>query len=254
MNAIISATTSRRCGVNWRSSATKPPSRSTRFAAISSNGSRCAKRYIWWRNYDQAAERSERENTSRWYRTIPRRHRSRRDSRVDKFEIEVGEETSPHMILHNISPEIQARLARQMDRFFCLSLVPSKYRQYPFGRAACNVLGYLGTARPEEIVADADFTDAQVQERWIEQAMRLWPETSVDRYGVSTFRELRKYWPADLVGRAGIESLCENTLRGTTGQNRDGRRNRRHRRQNRRRLGQERAHLHRYPASTGHRE
>jgi penicillin-binding protein 2 len=136
---------------------------------------------------------------------------------VDKFEVEVGEETSPHMILHNISPEIQARLARQEDRFFCLSLVPSKYRRYPFGRAGCNVLGYLGTARPEEIVADADFTDAQVQDRWSEEAMRLWPQGALDKYGVPTFRELRKYWPADLVGRTGIEALCEDTLRGTRG-------------------------------------
>ena len=31
------------------------------------------------------------------------------------------------------------------------------------------------------------------------------------------FPGIAKYWPADLVGRAGIESLCENTLRGTRG-------------------------------------
>ncbi len=179
------------------------------------------KRYIWWRNYDQAEEKSKRENSSSWYRkflsdTAPD-EAGPDAAEVDKFEVEVGEETSPHMILHNIPPEIQARLARQEDRFFCLSLVPSKYRQYPFGRAACNVLGYLGTARPEEIVADADFTDAQVQERWSDQALRLWSQTALDHYGVSTFRELRKYWPADQVGRTGIEALCENTLRGTRG-------------------------------------
>jgi penicillin-binding protein 2 len=45
----------------------------------------------------------------------------------------------------------------------------------------------------------------------------MWPQSAVDRYGVSTFRELRKYWPADQVGRTGIESLCEDTLRGTRG-------------------------------------
>jgi cell division protein FtsI/penicillin-binding protein 2 len=179
------------------------------------------KRYIWWRNYDKSEAKSKRENSSSWYRkflsdTAPD-ETGPDAAEVDKFEVEVGEETSPHMILHNIPPEIQVRLARQEDRFFCLSLVPSKYRQYPFGRAACNVLGYLGTARPEEIVADADFTDAQVQERWSDQALRLWPQSELDRYGVPTFRELRKYWPADQVGRTGIEALCEDTLRGTRG-------------------------------------
>jgi penicillin-binding protein 2 len=174
------------------------------------------KRYIWWRNYQPAAERSQRENSSGWYREFLS-DSAPDETTFDKFEVEVGEETSPHMILHNISPEIQARLARETDRFFSLSLVPSKFRAYPFGRAACNVLGYLGTARPEEIAADADFTDAQVQDRWSAQALRLWPQASLDRWGISTFRELRKYWPADLVGRTGIEALCENTLRGTRG-------------------------------------
>jgi len=174
------------------------------------------KRYIWWRSYELASARSERENASKWYRqfladTAPD------DSAVDKFEVEVGEETAPHVILHRISSDIQARLARQGDRFFCLTLVPSKYREYPYTRAACNVLGYLDTARPEEIAADADSTDEQVQARWSTEAQRLWPQDELDRYGLSTFRELRKYWPADLVGRTGIETLCENTLRGTRG-------------------------------------
>ena len=104
------------------------------------------KRYEWWRGYEQAMQRSKGENSSSWYRQFMSDN-APDESTADKFEVEVHEEISPHVILHNIPPEIQARLARQEDRYFCLSLQPSKYRQYPFGRAACNVLGYLDTAR-----------------------------------------------------------------------------------------------------------
>ncbi|MGD0766741.1 MAG: penicillin-binding transpeptidase domain-containing protein [Tepidisphaeraceae bacterium] len=168
------------------------------------------KRYIWWYSYEQAIQRSKQENSSSWYRQFLS-DSSPDESAADQFEVEVGEETSPHVILHNVPPEIQARLARQEERFFCLSLQPSKYRQYPFGRAACNVLGYLDTARPEETTADAG------EEYWTGQARRLWPGDWFDRYGVAAFRELRKYWPNDQAGRAGVESLCESTLRGTRG-------------------------------------
>jgi penicillin-binding protein 2 len=121
------------------------------------------------------------------------------------------------MILHNISPEIQAELARQQDRFFCLTLVPSKYREYRFGRVGCNVLGYLGSVRPEEVNFDAAFSDNQLQQYWSDQAAQYWSPDLLAGYGVSAFRELRKYWPNDQAGRAGVESLCEETLRGTRG-------------------------------------
>jgi penicillin-binding protein 2 len=174
------------------------------------------KRYIWWHNFEDASNRSERENATSWYRhflidSAPD------ESAMDKFEIEVGEETSPHMILHNISPEIQAQLARQQSRFFCLSLVPSKYREYRFGRVACNVLGYLGSVRPEEVNFDAKFADTQLQQYWSDAAAQYWSPDPLATYGVTAFRELRKYWPNDQAGRAGVEAMCEETLRGTRG-------------------------------------
>ncbi len=172
------------------------------------------KRYIWWRNYEQAAG-SERGNSS-WYRHFLL-DSAPDESTIDKFEVEVGEETSPHMILHNISPEVQARLARQQDRFFCLSLAPSKYRQYRFGRVGCNILGYLGSVRPDEVNFGVGLSDTQLQQYWSDQAGRFWPAGWLKRYGLSAFRELRRYWPADQAGRAGVEALCEQTLRGTRG-------------------------------------
>jgi cell division protein FtsI/penicillin-binding protein 2 len=174
------------------------------------------KRYIWWRNYEEATARSERENSTSWYRhflvdSAPD------ETAMDKFEIEVGEETSPHVILHNISPEIQAHLARQQERFFCLSLVPSKYREYRFGRVGCNVVGNLGAVRPDEVTFDAGFSDSQLQQYWSNEAGQYWQTDLLGKFGITPFRELRKYWPSDLAGRAGIEALCEETLRGTRG-------------------------------------
>lgn len=174
------------------------------------------KRYIWWRNYEQTAARSERENSSSWYRRFLL-DSAPDESTIDKFEVEVGEETSPHMILHNISSEVQGRLAREQERFFCLSLVPSKYREYRFGRVGCNILGYLGSARPDEVNFGAGLSDSQLQQYWSAQAGWFWTADLLEHYGLSAFQELRKYWPTDQAGRAGIEALCEHTLRGTRG-------------------------------------
>jgi penicillin-binding protein 2 len=165
------------------------------------------KRLVWWRNYQKSEGHESDGNSTAWYRQFLGDNSSD-ESVIDKFEGEVKEETTPHMILHNIPPDIQARLAREQSRFFCLTLVPSKFRDYAFKRVACNVLGYLDTVRPDEVASEADFTD---------QAARSWTSDLLNRYGLSEFLELRMYLPTDLAGRAGIESLCENTLRGTRG-------------------------------------
>ncbi len=174
------------------------------------------KRYIWWHNYEESSARSERQNSTSWYRHFLV-DSSPDESAMDKFEIEVAEETSPHMILHNVSPEVQARLARQQERFFCLSLVPSKYREYRFGRVGCNVLGYLGAVRPDEVNFDAGFSDGRLQQYWSDEAAQYWQPDLLGDYGITPFRELRKYWPTDQAGRTGVEALCEETLRGTRG-------------------------------------
>jgi cell division protein FtsI/penicillin-binding protein 2 len=174
------------------------------------------KRYVWWHRYQSGLKRNEQQNASFWYRAFLSDNDPSK-SPQDNFELEVAEESAPHMILHNISPEVQARLARQQDRFFCLSLVPSKYREYPYARAACHVLGYLQTARPEETNADAASSDAALEQYWSAEAERFWPKSDLDTQGVTAFRELRRYWPTDLVGRTGLESLCEDSLRGTRG-------------------------------------
>jgi penicillin-binding protein 2 len=166
------------------------------------------KRYKWWRNYEQTSAHPDRD-ASQWYRHFLGDTSGGQDD-IDNFEVTVAEETAPHIILHAVPPLVQARLAREQDRYFCLSLVPSKYREYRYGRAACNVLGYLETVRPAEISSDAALDETDMQ--------KYWPAGLGSHYGWETFRELREYWPNDLAGRAGIEALCEKSLRGTRGQ------------------------------------
>jgi len=96
----------------------------------------------------------------------------------------------PYIVLPNIDADTQARLARQHDRFFALNLVPGKFRYYPRGTVACHVIGFLGQVGDEQI----EFNDA---------------------YG---YDKLKYYKPGDLIGRSGLEALCERALRGTRGE------------------------------------
>jgi penicillin-binding protein 2 len=174
------------------------------------------KRYQWWRNYQRAEDGAKGKGISAWYRKYLL-DSAPDEEPEDNFWLEMGEETEPHVILHQVSTAVQVRLAREQDRFFCLSLVPSKYRQYPFGRGGSNLLGYLQTARPDEIAADVNVKDPGIEAYWTQEAERFWTPEVLQKYGVEEFHELRKYLPADLVGRTGLEALCENTLRGTRG-------------------------------------
>ena len=145
------------------------------------------RRYLWWRNFEQASKRSEGETSPSWYRDFLLD--SGGDQDIDEFELDVVEQTEPHVILPAVDPETQAVLARQEDRFFALSLRPSKHREYPYARSACHLMGHLAQVGPDQLGAN-------------------------DPFGAD---ELRRYWPNDQIGIGGIEGLCEKTLRGARG-------------------------------------
>jgi penicillin-binding protein 2 len=144
------------------------------------------KRYIWWRNYEQASVHPQ-GGSAKWYQNFL--GDSGGDEDVDKYWVDVAEETEPHVILTAIDPQTQADLARQQDRFFALTLLPSKHREYPFGRTGCHLLGHLTQVTAEQMGPNDPFGDD----------------------------ELKRYWPNDQVGAGGIEELCEKTLRGSRG-------------------------------------
>ena len=100
----------------------------------------------------------------------------------------VAEETQAHVILPAIDVKAYNALYKNLDRFPGLSLRPSTTRAYPYGVAACHVLGRLSGVSAGDLENDPDADD-----------------------------ELRRYEPFDLVGRAGLEKLWEPKLRGTRG-------------------------------------
>jgi penicillin-binding protein 2 len=146
-----------------------------------------------WATY-RAALKSSMKNQV-WYRRLFAADPSADDA-IDNYQVEVVEETQPHAILHTLTTPAQARLAREQERFFCLSLLPGKYRDYPRGDAACHVLGYLSPVKPDEqtVTEGSTVTDDDDEEKY-----------------------LQGYWAQDLIGRAGLEAMCEKTLRGSRG-------------------------------------
>lgn len=111
------------------------------------------------------------------------------DSLLDSYDLTVGEEVQSHVILPAINSEVANYLGKNAEKFPGLSLRPGLHRVYPYGEAGCHVIGYMTPASAEDLKQDAEREDP-----------------------------LRKYWPFDGVGRAGVEKMCEESLRGTRGQ------------------------------------
>ena len=100
----------------------------------------------------------------------------------------VAEETRAHVVLPAIDTLAYNALYKKLDRYPGLTLRPSTTRAYPYGTAACHLLGRLSGASPDDLNNDPNADD-----------------------------ELRSYQPFDLVGRAGLEKLWERQLRGARG-------------------------------------
>src|SRR6185295_6383047 len=79
-------------------------------------------------------------------------------------------------------------LGRQLERFPWLVLRPSSRRRYPYGVAGAHALGFLAPVGEKEI------DDAKSK-----------PD------------DLRRYLPIDVMGKSGIEGMCEPVLRGMRG-------------------------------------
>ena len=89
----------------------------------------------------------------------------------------------PKPIAEFVSEDIDFVISEHPNRYPGISVVPTSVRDYPQGRMAAHIVGYLGQINAQE-VADPRFK----------------------HYGLS-----------DLVGRAGLEATYERYLRGTKG-------------------------------------
>jgi penicillin-binding protein 2 len=144
------------------------------------------KRYLWYRRFREAVRRKPSADEDRWFGEWLAGGDSA--PQLDNFSVEVSEESEAHVVLGSISTETHNWLRKQLDRFPGLVLRPSKHREYPMGELACHVLGRLSLVSREDVKNDPNLGD-----------------------------DLRNYRFADLVGRMGVEALCEQALRGTRG-------------------------------------
>lgn len=148
------------------------------------------KKYVWYHNYQQArktgGDASSPETESQWEKWLS--GESSDAPEIDKFAVTVADEELPHIVLHAISLDVQNELGRHLEKYPGLVLRPGTHRFYPFDDVACHVIGHVGKVKREDIHGDPNGSDPR-----------------------------RKYLLNDLIGRSGLEWLCEPALRGTLG-------------------------------------
>jgi penicillin-binding protein 2 len=144
------------------------------------------RRYVWYKKYEQAVKSEGKQNSIPWYKDWRLAGKSNPD--LDNFNVEVSEQTEAHVIVPNISTETHNQLKKHLEQFPGLVIRPSKHRVYPYGEVACHIIGHLTSIEEPDLKNDPNDGN-----------------------------ELLEYYPNDKIGRSGIESLCELTLRGQRG-------------------------------------
>lgn len=143
------------------------------------------RRYIWFHRYQEAVQKSKTETRTIWQQLL-----SDGTVTVDQFsDVDVEEQYTAHVVLSDIDSNVSNFLGKSPESYPGLVLRPGIHRVYPYGDVACHLLGRLSRVSKEDLDNDAN--------------------AGVD--------EQRAYLPNDLIGRTGIEALCEPTLRGTRG-------------------------------------
>lgn len=142
-------------------------------------------RYIWHKHVEEAlrkqGERDE-EQGGRLKRLL-----SADDDSGSEAQITVSEQKEAHVIIRALDTAAQNELGKNIDRYPGLVLRPGTHRHYPYADIACHVLGNLTRVNAQDLKASNKGDD------------------------------LRDYYPNDLIGRSGVEALCEPSLKGIRG-------------------------------------
>jgi penicillin-binding protein 2 len=111
--------------------------------------------------------------------------------------IRVAEETYfsrgsiAHSIVYDVDLHTVGVVKSRPKQFPGLVLQPTRKREYPLGDVAPHVIGRMGEVTAEQLAGDLN-----------------------DPYPEG---HLKRYWPGDHMGRAGVERACEDLLRGSRG-------------------------------------
>jgi penicillin-binding protein 2 len=152
------------------------------------------RRYLWYRNYEKAVESQQAqaaEDTSIWRRWLLEAAGGSGTPDLDKFIMTVAEQEQTHVVLRNVAPKLAAELARDSELYPGLSVEPGTTRYYPYKEAAAHILGRLSRVDAGDVTNDPNAGPG----------------------GDDT----KQYFPNDLIGRTGIELMCEPALRGHRG-------------------------------------
>ena len=157
------------------------------------------RRFVWWHKYQSALDRHESRDPAPWYTAWMQPGNNA--PQIDAFLVPVEEEEQAHTILSAIPTHVEIDLAKLRESLPGLQLVRGKHRVYPLQKvtdaegnlrqvpAMCHIVGRLSNVSREDIQNDPHPGDPA-----------------------------RQYLPNDLIGRQGIEALCEPLLRGVRGQ------------------------------------
>ncbi len=146
------------------------------------------RRFISYRHYELALRKHDQKGPEPGWRRWLLEDGSDKPQ-LDSFDMPVAEETEAHIILSAIPLAVQNDLGGAIDRYPGLVLRPGTHRYYPYADAACHLIGDMSRVTREDLESD--------------------PNVGVD--------QLRQYYPNDLIGRTGLEALCEPALRGNRG-------------------------------------
>jgi penicillin-binding protein 2 len=145
------------------------------------------RRYLWYWTYRKALDEGDKQVPS-WYERLLT-DESDNGPEVDQFTMEVPEQTAAHPILRAIDTQTVNYLGKNLARLPWLKLKPGVHRRYPYNEVAAHLIGYVGTVQAE----------------------------NVGKHDPYRSDPLRRYERNDIIGRAGLEALCEPLLRGKRG-------------------------------------
>ena len=105
------------------------------------------------------------------------------------------EQTWSHPIATGLEETAAVEIKAKLDGLVGASIRPSFKRRYPYGRLACHIIGTTGEVSTAE------------QER-----LNLSPEEAAPATRIGS-----NYLGRDVIGKSGVERMCEATLRGRRG-------------------------------------
>ncbi len=115
----------------------------------------------------------------------------------------IAEENQSHVIVAGLSSAAAVELKAMLHKTVGATIRPSHKRIYPYQSAACHIIGLTDRIYAEEIDKLNDEVSAQ--------------HNIADGAASNFKRKLHYYWPDDVVGKTGVEKMCEQMLRGERG-------------------------------------